>query len=202
MASLGRPAEEFTFAAVEEIPVQRLQNCQNSNGKDFTHTEAGKPASAVAAASPERSLTGVLCAACPTSKCIGAHRLRDVLQRDKAEVAAPEARGETSHADRRLQRGKSRLVWLTPSSRAAMLTQSPIRSPSALLHHVAKVNTDPRLDTSFGTSSYCVRSFLFEYDPATRRIDHAAKFRDKTVASAFDDAAMMRGDCGIDRIAA
>ena len=40
-----------------------------------------------------------------------------------------------------------------------------------------------------------------DFDRAAHGVDHAAELGDEPVAGAFDDAAVMRGDCGIDEIA-
>jgi hypothetical protein len=39
------------------------------------------------------------------------------------------------------------------------------------------------------------------FNGAANRVDHAAKFDDRAVAGALDDAAMVHGDCGVDEVA-
>ena len=43
---------------------------------------------------------------------------------------------------------------------------------------------------------------VLHLDRASHRVDHAAKLDEETVAGALDDAPVMRGDGGIDQIAA
>ena len=43
---------------------------------------------------------------------------------------------------------------------------------------------------------------VLHFDRAAHRVDHAAEFDDAAVAGALDDAAVMRGDGGIDQVAA
>ena len=90
-----------------------------------------------------------------------------------------------------------------PSSRAAILTPSPIRSPSALLDDVAEMNADAELDAALGRhAGVALDHAVLHLDRAAHRVDHAAELDEAAVAGALDDAPVMRGDGGIDQIAA
>ena len=84
-----------------------------------------------------------------------------------------------------------------------MLTPSPIRSPSALLDDIAQMNPDAELDAAFGRQAGVALDHAgLHLDRAAHRVDDAAKVDENAVAGALDDAAMMRGDRGINQIAA
>src|SRR5277367_3396158 len=87
-----------------------------------------------------------------------------------------------------------------PSNRAAMLTPSPIKSPSL---SSAQVDADTEDDALIGRcSDVSLDHGVLNCDGAPHRFDDAAKFDQSPVASALDDASVMRGDGGIDQIAA
>ena len=90
-----------------------------------------------------------------------------------------------------------------PSSRAATLTPSPIRSPSALLDNVAKMNADAKLDATFRRQAGVALDHAgLHLKGATHGVDHAAELDDDPVARPLDDTAMMGGDGGVDEVAA
>ena len=89
------------------------------------------------------------------------------------------------------------------SSRAAILTPSPMRSPSA------SSTTSPRWmprrnSMRFSGGRPALRSSIagLHFDRAAHGVDDAAKLDDPTVAGALDDAAVIHGDGRIDQIAA
>ena len=89
-----------------------------------------------------------------------------------------------------------------PSNRAAILTPSPIRSPSRLLDDVAQMNADPELDASLRRHTRVAFDHSdLHFDRAAHRVDHAAELGDEPVARALDDTPVMRSDGGIDEIA-
>src|SRR5271157_4156411 len=87
-----------------------------------------------------------------------------------------------------------------PSNRAAILTPSPIRSPSF------SSTTSPRWTPTRNSmrrsgSSVALDHAGLHLDHAAHRIDHAAELDDGAVACALHDASAMRGDGGVDEIA-
>ena len=80
-----------------------------------------------------------------------------------------------------------------PSSRAAILTPSPIRSPSALLDHVAEMNANAKLDAALRRQAgVALDEAVLHFDGAAHRVDHAAKLDQAAVAGALDDASVMQ----------
>ncbi len=72
----------------------------------------------------------------------------------------------------------------------------------ALLDDVAEMNADAKLDAALRRhASVALDHAVLHLDRAPHRVDHAAELDDAAVASALDDAPMMRGDGGIDQIA-
>ena len=72
-----------------------------------------------------------------------------------------------------------------------------------LLDHIAQMDTDTELDTALGRQSgIALDEAVLNLNGAAHSVDHAAKLDKITVSGAFDDAAMMHGDCGVDQIAA
>ena len=90
-----------------------------------------------------------------------------------------------------------------PSSRAAILTPSPIRSPSPL-DDVADVNPDAEFDLSvLGHAGVALNEAVLNLDRSTApRVDRTTELDDRAVASALDDAPVMGGDGGVDQVAA
>ena len=83
------------------------------------------------------------------------------------------------------------------------MTPSPIRSPSALLNHVAEMNPDAEFDAAIGRNARIALDHrVLNLDGATYGVDHAAKLNQSAVAGALNDAPMVDGDRGIDQIAA
>ena len=72
-----------------------------------------------------------------------------------------------------------------------------------LLDHIAQVDTDTELDTTLGRQSgIALDEAILNLNGAAYGVDHAAKLDKITVSGAFDNAAMMHGDCGVDQITA
>ena len=64
------------------------------------------------------------------------------------------------------------------------------------------MNADAKFDPPIRRNpSVALDEPVLHFDGAARRVDHAAEFDDRTVASALDDAAVMSGDGGLDEIA-
>ena len=72
-----------------------------------------------------------------------------------------------------------------------------------LLDDVAEMDADAELDPALGRhAGVALDHAVLHFDRAAHRVDHAAKLDEAAVAGALDDAPMMRGDGGIDQIAA
>ena len=89
-----------------------------------------------------------------------------------------------------------------PSNRAAILTPSPIRSPSRLNNHVAKMDADPELDPP----SSAQPGIAFDHARSAPRWHSAphpprCELDQNAVASRLDDAAAIACDGGIDQFA-
>ncbi len=90
-----------------------------------------------------------------------------------------------------------------PSSRAAMLTPSPHQVAVALLDDVAQMNAHAKCEAAFWRqASIALDRAVLHLDRTAHRVDRAAKLDEAAVAGSLDDAPMMRGDGGIDRVAA
>ena len=88
-------------------------------------------------------------------------------------------------------------------SRAAILTPSPIRSPSL------SSTTSPRwmpirnsMRLSCGDPGVALDHRPLDFDGAAHRVDDAAELDDCAVAGALDDAAVVNGDGRVDQVAA
>ena len=65
------------------------------------------------------------------------------------------------------------------------------------------MNSDAELDAALGRQAgIALDQALLHFDRAAHGIDHAAEFDEAAVAGALDDAPIMRGDGGVDQIAA
>ena len=65
------------------------------------------------------------------------------------------------------------------------------------------MNADPEFDAALGRhAGVALDEAVLNLDRAAHRVDHAAELDDASVAGALDDAPVMRGDGGIDQIAA
>ena len=72
-----------------------------------------------------------------------------------------------------------------------------------LLDDVAEMDADAKLDAALRRhAGIALDHAVLHLDRAAHRVDHAAELDDAAVAGALDDAAVMRGDGGIDEIAA
>src|ERR1700746_1643255 len=64
------------------------------------------------------------------------------------------------------------------------------------------MNPNAKLDASLRRQARIALDYTgLHLDRATHGVDHPGDLDDRAVAGAFDDAAVMRGDCGIDEIA-
>jgi hypothetical protein len=73
----------------------------------------------------------------------------------------------------------------------------------AFLDHVAKVNTDAKLDAALGRqASVALDHAVLHLDGAADGINNAAKLNEDAVARPLDDAAVMQSDGRVDQIAA
>ena len=133
----------------------------------------------------------------PTCKRIDPDRFGDVLELRRAEIADREIETPPDLTVGVLGQQQIAPAWQMPSSRAAILTPSPIRSPSLSL------TTSPRwmptrnsMRRSGGRPALrSMRPFCTSIAKA-HRVDHAAKLDEAPVAGALDDAPMMRGEAG------
>lgn len=86
------------------------------------------------------------------------------------------------------------------SSRAAMLTPSPIRSPS-LLDDIAKMDTDTKLHAALGwKASVPLYHTVLHLDGASDSIDDASELDENAIARAFDDTSVVQRDSRIEQI--
>ena len=73
----------------------------------------------------------------------------------------------------------------------------------ALLDDVAEMNADAELDAALRRQAgVALDEAVLHLDRAAHGVDHAAELDEAAVAGALDDAPVMRGDGGIDQIAA
>ncbi len=73
----------------------------------------------------------------------------------------------------------------------------------ALLDDVAEMDADAELDAPLGRhAGVSLDQSVLHLDRAADRVDHAAELDNRAVAGAFDDAAVMSGDGGVDQVAA
>ena len=73
----------------------------------------------------------------------------------------------------------------------------------ALLDDVAEVNADPKDDAAvLGHAGVALDHGVLHFDRAAHGVDDAAELDNRAVAGALDDAAVMRGDGGVDEVAA
>ena len=72
-----------------------------------------------------------------------------------------------------------------------------------LLDDVAEMNADPELDALVRRDSpVALGHAVLNFDGAAHGVDHAAKLDKRAVPSSLDDAAVVRGDGGVDQVAA
>ena len=72
-----------------------------------------------------------------------------------------------------------------------------------LLDDIAEMNADAELDAALGRhAGVALDHAVLHLDRASHRVDDAAKLDEAAVAGALDDAPMMRGDGGVNQIAA
>ena len=73
----------------------------------------------------------------------------------------------------------------------------------ALFDDVAEMYADTKFDAALGRlAGIALDHALLHVDRAAHRVDDAAELDEAAVAGALDDAPMMRGDCGINQVAA
>ena len=73
----------------------------------------------------------------------------------------------------------------------------------ALFDHVAEMNADAELDPPFGwQAGVALDEAVLHFDRAAHGVDHAAELDQAAVPGSLENAPVMRGDGGIDQIAA
>jgi hypothetical protein len=90
-----------------------------------------------------------------------------------------------------------------PSSRAAILTPSPIKSPSLSSTTSPKMDADTELDAALGRqASVALHHAVLHLDGATDGIDNTSELDEDAIPRALNDAAVMEGNSRVDEIAA
>jgi hypothetical protein len=90
-----------------------------------------------------------------------------------------------------------------PSNRAAILTAVAHQVSVALLDHVAKVNSDPKLDPPLRWyASIALDHAVLDLNSAADRIDNASELDENAVSGPLEDPAVMQSDGRVDEIAA
>ena len=123
----GRVRGDVTVVRGEEIPGAARDHEQESGDAGSEQREPRR-----APLSRRRALASAdfACAGTPTCQRIDPDRLGDVLERGRAQDPSRPSRAALSPDDRRPRKDRSRRASTMPSSRAAILTPSPIKSPS------------------------------------------------------------------------
>src|SRR5271165_117490 len=135
-------------------------------------------------------------------KRIDPDRLGDVLELFRAEVADREIQPSLHLTIGVL--GETDRAWLANPFEArsdidAVAQQIAVR----LLDDVAKMNADAEFDAALGRHArIALDEAVLHLDRAAHGVHHAAKLDEAAVAGALDDAPAMRGDGGIDQVAA
>ena len=71
------------------------------------------------------------------------------------------------------------------------------------LDDVAEMNADPEFNpTPFRQPRIALNHAVLHFDGAANGLDHAAKLDEKAISGSLDDAAMVGGDGGVDKVAA
>ena len=71
----------------------------------------------------------------------------------------------------------------------------------ALLHDIAEMDADAKLDAPIGWQpGIALDHAVLHFDSTAYRLDNAAKFDERAVARTLDDPTVMYGDGGIDQI--
>ena len=133
---------------------------------------------------------------------VGPHRVSDVLQRHRAEIADLEIEspldlpiGVVGDAD------PSGLG--DPLQPRGDIDAVAHQIAVDLLDHVAEMDADPKFDALVRRDpSVALDHRPLDFDGAAHRVDDAAELDDAAVAGALDDAPVMHGDGGIDQVAA
>ena len=174
-----------------------------ANGRTAIDGLSGKTAGAgVLANLTSDGALGVARSRQPDLQRVDAHRLSDVLERGRAEIA-----------DRKVEPRLHLAIGVFREANCARLGDAfqPRGDVDAVAHevavglldHVAEVNADAKLDAPlFGHTGVAFNHRVLDLDRAAHRVDHAAKLDDRPVAGAFDDAAVVHGDGRINEIAA
>src|SRR5271166_3091157 len=90
-----------------------------------------------------------------------------------------------------------------PSNRAAILTPSPIRSPSLSSTTSPKVNANAEDNASvLRQTGVALDHGVLHFDGAAHGVDHAAEFDQSSIAGALYDTTVVHGDRRVDEIAA
>src|SRR5271165_6696145 len=129
-------------------------------------------------------------------------RLGDVLELRGAEVADSEIEPPVHLAIRVLRQADR----TGPAD--ALQTRGDIDAVAhqitvGLLDDIAQMNADAELDAAFWRhAAVAFNEAVLHLDGAAHRVDNAAELDKAAVARALDDASVMRGDGGVDQIAA
>ena len=89
----------------------------------------------------------------------------------------------------------------TPSNRAAILTPSPVRSPSTPRRRRPTGRRRELDATLYRHARIAFDHAVLHFDRAAHRIDHGTKLNDRAITRALDDAAVIHSEGGIDEIA-
>jgi hypothetical protein len=128
-------------------------------------------------------------------------RLGDVLELDRTEIADREIESPLDLPIGLF--GKTDRARLGDALKAGSDVDAVAHEIAvSLLDHVAEMNADAKLDAPFGRQTrVALDHAVLHLDGATHGVDDAAELDQAAVAGAFDDAAVMRGDGGVDEIA-
>ena len=132
---------------------------------------------------------------------IGAHRLRDVLELDGAKIAGLDFK-PALYLPIGVVRETDGPRLPDPLQPRRDIDDIPHEVAVALLDNLPNMNADAKFDPPFRRHpGVALDEAILHFDGAARRVDHAAEFDDRAVASALDDAAVVGGDGGVDEIA-
>jgi hypothetical protein len=151
---------------------------------------------------PDRQRRGLRLSRLADLERVDAHRLGDVLELGRAEIADLEIEPRLDLPICLL--GKTNGAGLANALQSRGDIDAVAHEVAvALLDHVAEMNADAKLDALLGRQAgVALDHFLLHLDRAAHRVDHAAELDDRAVAGALDDAAAMGGYRGVDEIAA
>jgi hypothetical protein len=133
---------------------------------------------------------------------IDAHRLRDILELDGAEIARGDVEPSLDLTIRVL--GETDRAWVGDSFQSRGDIDAVAHQVAVgLLDNVAQMNADPELDAALRRQArIALGHAVLHLNCAAHGGDHAAKLDKNAVAGALDDAPVMQGDGRIEQIAA